>query len=94
MSACLCHLRQRGARPAHRFYDGGAAAPAGTTGAVTAVEVIDAPGELARAVDGAAKEGSAATLLFSMVLVSMPGAALANPPSPTAVEGGSMGEQP
>jgi hypothetical protein len=66
----------------------GITAPAITdpTEAVTAVEVTDVRGELARPAGGAAKEGSVATLLFSMLLVSMPGGTLAGPPSPTAVE--------
>jgi hypothetical protein len=38
------------------------------TDAVTAVEVTDVRGELAPAAGGAAKEGSVATLLFSMLL--------------------------
>jgi len=70
----------------------GIAAPAtDPTEAVTAAEVADVRGELARAAGGAAKEGSAATLLFSMLLVSMPGGTLAGPPSPTAVGGSIAG---
>jgi hypothetical protein len=71
----------------------GITAPAITdpTEAVTAVEVTDVRGELARPAGGAAKEGSVATLLFSMLFVSMPGGTLAGPPSPTAVEGSIAG---
>src|SRR5215831_1068144 len=61
------------------------------TEAVTAAEVTDVPGELSRAAGGPAKEGSVATLLFSMLLVSMPGGTLAGPPSPTAVGGSIAG---
>src|SRR5262249_53312258 len=59
--------------------------------AVTAVEVTDVRGELARAAGGAAKGGSVATLLFSMLLVSMPDGPLADPLSPTAVVGSIAG---
>jgi hypothetical protein len=71
----------------------GVAAPAITdpTEVVTALEVTDVPGELARATGGTAKEESVATLLFSMLLVSMTGGTLAGPPSPTAVEGSIVG---
>src|SRR5262249_15972602 len=71
--------------------DSGITAPTITdpTEAVTAVEVTDVPGELAAG--DAAKEGSIATLLFSMLLVSMPGGTVAGPLSPTAVKGSIAG---